>query len=72
MDRDAAAMLNMLWKITPEGDVKAVLRKGIVPREALGKANTFTPRPIVHVVWASLKALKAGDKRPGPPEEVGR
>ncbi len=42
VDRDAAAVLNMLWKTTPEGVVKAVwwevkemrkrLNKGIVPR----------------------------------------
>ncbi len=46
VDRDAAAVLNMLWKITPEGAAKAVwwevkearkkLKKGIVPREAVG------------------------------------
>ncbi len=42
VDRDAAAVLNMLWKTTPEGVVKGVwwdvkemrkrLNKGIVPR----------------------------------------
>ncbi|MFZ8839716.1 MAG: IS200/IS605 family accessory protein TnpB-related protein, partial [Pyrobaculum sp.] len=46
VDRDAAAVLNMLWKITPEGAAKAVWwevkearkkpKKGIVPREAVG------------------------------------
>jgi putative transposase len=46
VDRDAAAVLNMLWKITPEGAAKAVwwevkevrkrLKKGIVPRETVG------------------------------------
>jgi IS605 OrfB family transposase len=74
VDRDAAAVLNMLWKITPEGVVKGVwwdvkeakkrLKKGIVPREAVGKANPIIPRPVVHAVWASLKSLKAGDKWP--------
>ena len=74
VDRDVAAVLNMLWKITPEGVVKAVwwdvkevrkrLKKGIVPREAVGKANLIIPRPIMHAVLASLKALKAGDKWP--------
>jgi len=47
VDRDAVAVLNMLWKITPEGVVKGVwwdvkevrkrLNKGIVPSEAVGK-----------------------------------
>ncbi|KUO87732.1 MAG: hypothetical protein AT715_06405 [Thermoproteus sp. JCHS_4] len=42
VDRDAAAVLNMLWKITPEGAVKGVwwevkevrrmLRKGVIPK----------------------------------------
>jgi transposase len=46
VDRDVAAVLNMLWKITPEGAAKAVWwevkeawkkpKKGIVPREAVG------------------------------------
>jgi putative transposase len=74
VDRDAAAVLNMLWKITPEGVVKGVwwdvneigkrLKKGIVPREAVGKANPIIPRPIIHAVLASLNRLKAGDKWP--------
>jgi len=74
VDRDAAAVLNMLWKITPEGVVKAVwwdvkearkrLKKGVVPREAMGKANPIVPWPIVLAVWTSLGALKAGDKWP--------
>jgi putative transposase len=69
MDRDAAAVLNMLWKITPEGATKAVwwdvkevkkrLKKGIAPKEAMGKANPIIPRPIIHAVLASLMALKA-------------
>jgi hypothetical protein len=74
VDRDAAAALNMLWKITPEGVVKGVwwdvkeigkrLKKEIVPREAVGKANPIIPRPVAYVVWASLKTLKAGGKWP--------
>jgi len=64
----------MLWKITPEGVVKGVwwdlketgkrLKKGIVPREAVGKANPIIPRPVAYAVWASLRTLKAGDKWP--------
>jgi len=72
VDRDAAAVLNILWKITPEGivkgmwwDVKEVrLNKGVVPKEAVGKVNPIIPRPITHAVLASLMALKAGGKRP--------
>jgi IS605 OrfB family transposase len=74
VDRDAAAVLNMLWKTTPTRWVKAVwwdvketkkrLGKGIVPREAVKKANPIISRPIVHAVWVSLMALKAGDKWP--------
>jgi putative transposase len=72
VDRDAAAVLNMLWKITPEGVVKGVwwdvkevrLNKGVVPKEAVGKANPIIPRPIVHAVLVSLRALKAGGKWP--------
>jgi len=74
VDRDAAAVLNMLWKTTPEGVVKGVwwdvkevrkrLNKGIVPREAVGKANPIIPRPIVHAVWVSLRSLKASPQWP--------
>jgi Putative transposase DNA-binding domain. len=74
VDRDAAAVFNMLWKTTPTGWVKSVwwdvkearkrLKKGIVPREAVRKANPIIPRPIVHAVLASLGALKAGGKWP--------
>ncbi|MEM4650328.1 MAG: zinc ribbon domain-containing protein [Pyrobaculum sp.] len=74
VDRDAAAVLNMLWKTTPEGVVKGVwwdvkeigkrLKKEIVPREAVGKANPIIPRPIVHAAWASLKALIASSQWP--------
>jgi putative transposase len=51
VDRDVAAVLNMLWKTTPTGWVKAVwwdvkkvkkrLKKEIVPREAVRKTNTI-------------------------------
>jgi putative transposase len=74
VDRDAAAVLNMLWKTTPTGWVKGIwwdvketrkrLKKGIVPKEAVGKANPIIPRPIIHAVLASLMALKAGGKWP--------
>ncbi|PLC65594.1 hypothetical protein B7L68_03455, partial [Thermoproteus sp. CP80] len=74
VDRDAAAVLNMLWKTTPTGWVKGVwwdakevgkrLKKGIVPEEVVRRANPIIPRPAAYAVWRSLKALKAGDKGP--------
>jgi len=74
VDRDAAAVLNMLWRVTPTGWVKGIwwdvkevrkrLKKGIAPREAVKKANPIIPRPIAHAVLASLRSLKAGDKWP--------
>jgi IS605 OrfB family transposase len=76
VDRDIAAVLNMLWKITPEGaakgvwwdlrDVKRRLEKGrgLVPRDFAKRRNPLVPRPAAYAVWASLKALKAGDKWP--------
>jgi putative transposase len=74
VDRDAAAVLNMLWKTTPTGWVKGVwwdvkearkrLRKKVVPKEVVKKANPIIPRPIVHAVWTSLMTLKASDKWP--------
>jgi len=76
VDRDHAAVLNMLWKITPESaakcmwwdlkDVKRRLEKGrgLVPRELAKRRNPLITWPVVYAVWTSLMALKAGDKRP--------
>jgi IS605 OrfB family transposase len=74
VDRDAAAVLNMLWKTTPEGVVKGVwwdvkeakkrLKKGIMPKDTAKKRNPLVPWPIVRTVWVSLKTLKAGNKWP--------
>jgi len=76
VDRDAAAVLNMLWKTTPTGWVKAVwwdvkevrkrLKKGrgLVPKEAVRRRNPLVPWPVVHAVWASLKSLKASPQWP--------
>jgi hypothetical protein len=73
-DRDAAAVLNMLWRVTPAGWVKGVwwdvkearkrLRKKVVPKEAVRKTNPIIPRPVAYAVWTSLMALKAGNKWP--------
>jgi len=74
VDRDAAAVLNMLWKTTPEGVVKGVwwdvkearkrLKKGIMPKDVAKKRNPLVPWPIVRAVWASLRALKASSQWP--------
>jgi transposase len=74
VDRDAAAVLNMPWKITPEGVVKGVWwdvkearkkpKKGIVPKEAVRRRNPLAPWHIIRAVWSSLKTLRAGDKWP--------
>jgi len=74
VDRDAAAVLNMLWKATPEGAVKGVwwevkevgkrLKKEVVSKEAVRRANSIIPRPAAYAVWTSLARLKAGDKWP--------
>ncbi|MFZ8808293.1 MAG: zinc ribbon domain-containing protein [Pyrobaculum sp.] len=74
VDRDAAAVLNMLWKITPEGVVKGVwwdvkevrkrLKKGrgLVPKEAMRRRNPLVPWPVVCAVWVSLRSLKASSQ----------
>ncbi|MFP3168984.1 MAG: transposase [Thermoproteus sp.] len=76
VDRDAAAVLNMLWKTTPTGWVKGVwwdakevgkrLKKerGLVPKELAKRKNPPVPWPVVRATWASLALLKAGDKWP--------
>jgi len=74
VDRDAAAVLNMLWKTTPTGWVKAVwwdmkearkrLKKGIMPKDVAKKRNPLVPWPIVRAVLVSLKTLRASDKWP--------
>ncbi len=62
VDRDVAAVLNMLWKATPTGWVKAVwwdvkevrkrLKKGrgLVPKEAVRRRNPLVPWPVMHAV----------------------
>jgi IS605 OrfB family transposase len=76
VDRDVAAVFNMLWRTTPTGWVKGVwwdvketkkrLEKGrgLVPRDLAKKRNPLVPWPVAYAVWASLMALKAGDKWP--------
>jgi len=76
VDKDVAAVLNMLWRVTPTGWVKAVwwdvkevrkrLKKGrgLVPKEAVRRRNPLVPWPVVHAVWASFMALKASFQWP--------
>ncbi|MCC6035934.1 MAG: zinc ribbon domain-containing protein [Pyrobaculum sp.] len=76
VDRDHAAVLNMLWKITPEGaakapwwDLKNVKRRlekgrGLVPKEAVRRRNPLVTWPVVHAVWTSLGAQKASSQWP--------
>jgi hypothetical protein len=76
VDRDHAALLNMLWKTTPEGVVKAVwwnlkdvkrrLEKGrgLVPRDFAKRRNPLITWPVVYTVWTSLMALKASSQWP--------
>jgi hypothetical protein len=74
VDRDAAAVLNMLWRATPTGWVKGVwwdvkeakkrLKKGIMPKDAAKKRNPLVPWPVVCAVWTSLMALKASSQWP--------
>jgi len=76
VDRDHAAVLNMLWKITPEGAAKAVwwdlknvkrrLEKGrgLVPRELAKRRNPLVTWPVVYAIWTSLAQLKASSQWP--------
>jgi putative transposase len=75
VDRDVA-VLNMLWKTTPTGWVKAAwwdvkkvrkrLKKGrgLVPKEAVRRRNPLVTWPVAHAVWASLGSLKASSQWP--------
>jgi putative transposase len=66
VDRDTAAVLNMLWKTTPTGWVKGVWwdvketrkrlkkGKGLVPKEAVRRRNLLVTWPVVYAVWTSL------------------
>ncbi|MFZ8838464.1 MAG: hypothetical protein ACO2PM_05910 [Pyrobaculum sp.] len=76
VDRDATAVLNMLWKTTPTGwvkgiwwDVKKVRKRlkkerGLVPKEAVRRRNPLVTWPVVHAVWVSLGSLKASPQWP--------
>jgi hypothetical protein len=71
VDRDAAAVLENYAGGRGQGRVvgseggEEEAEKGIVSREAVGKANLIILRLIIHAIWASLKALKARGAGPG-------
>jgi IS605 OrfB family transposase len=74
LDRDVAAVLNMLWRVTPTGWVKGIwwdvkearkrLKKGIMPKDVAKKRNPLVPWPVAYAVWTSLRALKASPQWP--------
>jgi len=76
VDRDAAAVLNMLWKTTPTGwvkgvrwDLKDVKRRlergrGLVPKEAMRRRNPLVTWLVVYAIWTSLRSLKASPQWP--------
>jgi transposase, IS605 OrfB family, central region len=76
VDRDAAAVMNMLWKTTPTGwvkgvwwDVKDVERRlekgrGLAPKEAVRRRNPLVTWPVVYAIWTSLAQLKASSQWP--------
>jgi hypothetical protein len=76
VDRDVAAVLNMLWRATPTGwvktvwwdlkDVKRRLEKGrgLAPRDFAKRSNPLVPWPVVRAVWTSLRSLKASPRWP--------
>jgi len=49
------------WEVK---EVGKRLKKEVVPKEAVRRANPIIPRPAAYAVWTSLKALQAGDKWP--------
>jgi IS605 OrfB family transposase len=69
--RDYASVLNMMWKVTPEGWVKGVwwnlkrLSKNINWRKHEGKSNPLIPHPIVKYLHTTLKECK-GQPREKP------
>ncbi|WP_143701488.1 zinc ribbon domain-containing protein [Vulcanisaeta sp. EB80] len=65
VNRDYASVLNMMWKVTPEGWVKGVwwnmksLSRNMNWRKHKGKSNPIIPHPIVNYIHAVLKTFTA-------------
>ncbi len=67
VDRDYASVMNMAWKVTPEGWVKGVwwdLRRKMDWREYEQKSNPLIPHPIVQYLRAILKTFTASEECP--------
>jgi IS605 OrfB family transposase len=67
MHRDYTSILNMLWKVTPEGWVKGVwwdLRREMNWREYEDKHNPVIPQNIVQYIHAVLKSFVASEQCP--------
>ncbi|KUO80244.1 MAG: hypothetical protein AT718_01285 [Vulcanisaeta sp. JCHS_4] len=67
MHRDYTSILNMLWKVTPEGWVKGVwwdLRREMNWREYEDKHNPVIPQNIVQYIHAVLKSFVANEQCP--------
>jgi len=65
--RDYASVLNMMWKVTPEGWVKSVwwnLRREMNWREYEQKSNPLVPHEIVKHIHTALKTFTASEQSP--------
>ncbi len=71
--RDYASVLNMMWKVTPEGWVKGVwwnlkrLSKNMNWRKHEGKSNPLIPLSLAQYLRAILKTLTASEQSPAMP-----
>jgi transposase len=67
VDRDYASVMNMAWKVTPEGWVKGVwwdLRKKMEWGEHEGSSNPIIPYTTVQYLYAMLKTFMASEECP--------
>ena len=67
VDRDHASIMNMAWKVTPEGRVKGVwwdLRKKMEWGEHEGKSNPIIPYTTVQHLHAILRTFAASEECP--------
>jgi len=70
VDRDHASIMNMAWKVTPEGRVKGVwwdLRKKMEWGEHEGESNPIIPYTTVQHLHAALKTFTASEESPAMP-----
>jgi transposase len=70
VDRDYASVMNMMWKVTPEGWVKGIwwnlkrLSKNMDWRKHEGESNPLIPYSLVQYLHAVLKTFTASKKSP--------